>query len=357
MRQFFMLVASACAYSDGSHRAVAFAASQMLTSEANEFVKAALELRDVAEVPEAMMDVSGWADTADVRDSVVGSSDWHFYNAPADFVNYAAAPCGPSECLVTALSEQIQLTLSTDPTVSISQALKFVIHFVADLHQPLHVGRGSDDGGTAIKVSIPEPLTKRLHKAGRVSLHTVWDLALPEYASLVDREELNPGVPPAGVHIRAATKEQLYPRLSPAEIGADFHARAVAAVVAKDTLPEITPATIGQTDVLEQTFGRIATEVHKIGLLTAYSPFIAGGDKNAKLGLDKAYFEANIPVVQSLLQTASIRLAQVLNAIAAARVPPTTEAPASAAAHVAPTTAATAAAVDPLSYDLFQLAF
>ena len=47
-----------------------------------------------------------------------------------------------------------------------SQALKFLVHFVVDLHQPLHVGRATDRGGTAIDV---------FHGGKRVSLHRFWD--------------------------------------------------------------------------------------------------------------------------------------------------------------------------------------
>ena len=45
-------------------------------------------------------------------------------------------------------------------------ALRFVVHFVVDIHQPLHVGRVSDRGGNLVPVLV----------AGReTNLHAVWD--------------------------------------------------------------------------------------------------------------------------------------------------------------------------------------
>lgn len=51
-------------------------------------------------------------------------------------------------------------------------ALRFLIHFVGDLHQPLHVGRDEDAGGNKIKVTwFGHP----------TNLHTVWDTELIDY--------------------------------------------------------------------------------------------------------------------------------------------------------------------------------
>ncbi len=67
-----------------------------------------------------------------------------------------------------------------------SVALAFLVHFVGDLHQPLHVGRGCDQGGNALSVSWMGEDT---------NLHSVWDhgiidaenLSYTEYAESLDR--------------------------------------------------------------------------------------------------------------------------------------------------------------------------
>ena len=48
-------------------------------------------------------------------------------------------------------------------------ALKFLVHFIGDMHQPLHVGRGEDRGGNSIRV--------RWFGESR-NLHSVWDSAI-----------------------------------------------------------------------------------------------------------------------------------------------------------------------------------
>ncbi len=55
-------------------------------------------------------------------------------------------------------------------------AVKFIIHLIADLHQPLHVGDGTDRGGNDVKVQFFwEPS----------NLHRVWD------SGLIDRQQLS----------------------------------------------------------------------------------------------------------------------------------------------------------------------
>ncbi|HEY1145743.1 MAG TPA: S1/P1 nuclease [Allosphingosinicella sp.] len=55
-------------------------------------------------------------------------------------------------------------------------ALRFIVHIVADLHQPLHAGNGRDKGGNAVKVRFMGEET---------NLHTVWD------SGLMDQEQLS----------------------------------------------------------------------------------------------------------------------------------------------------------------------
>jgi hypothetical protein len=61
-----------------------------------------------------------------------------------------------------------------DPKASIADkqtALRFVVHLVGDLHQPLHAGKCCDKGGNDVKVTFFGKPT---------NLHAVWDSALPD---------------------------------------------------------------------------------------------------------------------------------------------------------------------------------
>lgn len=62
------------------------------------------------------------------------------------------------------------LLRSTSQKTEISTALPWLIHLVADIHQPLHVGRHGDEGGN--EVEIENPFNKRLPFS---SLHVYWD--------------------------------------------------------------------------------------------------------------------------------------------------------------------------------------
>lgn len=65
------------------------------------------------------------------------------------------------------------------------EALRFLVHLVGDIHQPLHVGRGDDKGGNDIKVKW---------FGEKSNLHRVWDsdiingqqLSYTEYASMIN---------------------------------------------------------------------------------------------------------------------------------------------------------------------------
>ena len=49
-------------------------------------------------------------------------------------------------------------------------ALKFVLHFVGDLHQPLHVSDNQDHGGNCVRLALGAPRT--------TNLHSYWDTGL-----------------------------------------------------------------------------------------------------------------------------------------------------------------------------------
>lgn len=58
-------------------------------------------------------------------------------------------------------------------------ALKFLVHLVGDLHQPMHTGRSEDSGGNAIKVKL-------MRKES--NLHGLWDSGLIDYAGMTYKE-------------------------------------------------------------------------------------------------------------------------------------------------------------------------
>jgi hypothetical protein len=117
-----------------------------------------------------------WADT--VRDDPAWerSVPWHYINFPdlppgADLAQARAAikrfRHPPEGDVLTAIA-RFTATLAdrARPRAERAEALRFVVHFVVDVHQPLHVARVSDGGGTEVDVRVGDDV---------MSLHRFWD--------------------------------------------------------------------------------------------------------------------------------------------------------------------------------------
>ena len=94
------------------------------------------------------------------------SGPWHYVNiADGDsFDDYRSPPEGDALWAIAHFRSRLRSENLTREQRS--EALKFLVHFVVDLHQPLHVGRRADRGGTTTEVFLGET---------RTSLHRFWD--------------------------------------------------------------------------------------------------------------------------------------------------------------------------------------
>jgi len=163
--------APALAWGKTGHRVVAQIADGRLTARTRQAVKAILGVETLAEA-------ANWPDTMKSDPSPFWqrqASPWHYVTVPTG-KSYAAVGAPPEGDAVTALT-RFSATLR-DPRASLTErqaALRFVVHIVGDLHQPLHTGNGNDRGGNDRKVTF----------FGRATnLHSVWD------SGLVDDEQL-----------------------------------------------------------------------------------------------------------------------------------------------------------------------
>ncbi len=119
-------------------------------------------------------------------DQIRGDSkyDWaktlHYVNAPRNEENIVLErDCAKGECVVGAIPHF--LAVATDPTKPIEErqeALKFAIHFIGDLHQPLHTGFADDMGGNRIQVIAFGDM--------KTNLHALWDSVLIHHKSQGD---------------------------------------------------------------------------------------------------------------------------------------------------------------------------
>ena len=158
------------------HRAVARIAENHLSATARREVVRLLG-------HETMPLVSTWADELRNDPQFSNTAPWHYLNVAVglDFPAFVkqlndpalAAPAAPTNAYTALLQARRDLK---DPKKTAEEkvvALKFIIHLVGDVHQPLHVGHAEDKGGNEIKVTW--------RSRDETNLHSVWDGALVEY--------------------------------------------------------------------------------------------------------------------------------------------------------------------------------
>jgi len=144
------------------HRLVALIAEEHLTTKTRQKVEELL-------APATMADVSSWADEERSRDR--STSTWHYidYNIVDGRVKEGTATHGT---ILDAISSQSEILRSSPDRAQRERALKFLIHFLADLHQPLHCADNDDAGGNRVDVVVD----------GRPSrLHRAWDYNVPAH--------------------------------------------------------------------------------------------------------------------------------------------------------------------------------
>ena len=225
-----------------------------------------------------MADEATWADRyRDMnqrRSHYTATRNWHFVDLEIDSpsMNEAcsgqkqlpqgtAASAGPANDCVVDKIEQFQEELSSSATASAERlmALQFLLHFVGDLHQPLHSSDRNDQGGNGKTVSAPG--------FNQGKLHGYWDTEFVQ------------------------------------QLGTDPQA------VAANLEASITPA-----DRIEWTKGTVeswAMESFSAAKTVAYGR-LPQPDPNGTFELSADYVGATRPIVSTQLSKAGVRLAAIL---------------------------------------------
>jgi hypothetical protein len=129
-----------------------------------------------------MADSSTWAD--DLRGSRPEVSPWHYIDIPRDAPRSALAESCPAStgCVTSALHHQIKLLRNDETDARVrADALRFIIHFVGDLHQPLHCVSNNDMGGNCVPVDFfgNAPVEKNPQSEYYApNLHGIWDYGI-----------------------------------------------------------------------------------------------------------------------------------------------------------------------------------
>jgi hypothetical protein len=246
---------------------------------------------------DSMADSSTWAD--DVR-RAERTGKWHYMDIPRQVTGGdLSAYCEPVDtagkgerqgCVLTAIA--FNRDILADPKASGAErarALRYLIHFVGDLHQPLHTTDNKDQGGNCDPVELIDAVTIS-------NLHSVWDSGLLEE------------------HLRQVHK-------TPAEYAALLNQRF------QPEKAQWAPHFSGNEDVTKWVW-----ESHAAGIDTTYGaiqpaipmePANGATDCNAEnakvyaehIRLGSDYLEKAIPVIDKELAKAGYRLAALLNSI------------------------------------------
>ncbi len=148
------------------HNAIAHIAQRHLTCRAEREVTRLLEGYNMAYW-------STWADGLRDDDRYDGFTTWHYANADAGYT-YATSPKHPDGDVFTAVEhcvDQLETKGLSDSLKGLY--LKLLIHFVGDMHCPMHAGYASDRGGNDFEVGW---------SGGKSNLHRLWDSQLIDAA-------------------------------------------------------------------------------------------------------------------------------------------------------------------------------
>ncbi len=237
-----ILIPSVCfAWGRDGHRITGFIAAKHLTPQATAAVKNLLG-------DESLADVSTWAD--EIRREQKNTAPLHYANVDPGHDRFSLdRDCPEQGCVVSAIIKYSHILRNQNATRHDRvEALKFLVHFVGDVHQPLHVSHARDRGGNDIKVTFFE---------NRTNLHSLWDSGM----------------------IRRTKK------------GWTEYAKELAANIAP------------QERLLYGTLDPVAwaTESHKLAVSNAYAI-----PKDGRIGQD--YLDEHFPVIERRLSIASVRL-------------------------------------------------
>ncbi len=233
------------------HQTVARIAENHLSPQAKAAVKSLLG-------SEAITDVASWADEVRNDPEYKSTAPWHFLNLPLGLSREAfekAVKGQSQENVYSAILAQEKVLKDENSTREQKvNALKFLVHFIGDAHQPMHISRAEDKGGNTIQLQYNNKGT---------NLHSLWD------SRLIDKEGLS-------YSELAGKVDQVSPEL--VKQGAN-------------------------TDPMAWVW-----ESYQIS-----SKLYPEIEKNNKLGED--YYKAHIEIVNERLELAGLRLAAVLNAL------------------------------------------
>ncbi|QAU23665.1 S1/P1 Nuclease [Dyella sp. M7H15-1] len=248
------IVPAAQAWGPLGHSVVAELAQRHLSPAA----EAEVEHLRALDHTKSLADIASWAD--EIRNDPKQQDLWN-KTRPLHFIDFRSGDCiytpprdcKDGQCVVEAISHYIAILSDRSQTDQARlQALKFVVHFIGDIHQPLHGGYKDDLGGNKYQVQFQGQGT---------NLHRVWDSGL----------------------------------LSTRQLGWKAYVNRLDAQGAMQLPPPMAPYDNAAAQWAEESC-RISHDIYPSGHV-----------------IDQAYINAKLPVAEARLREAGRRLAEVLN--------------------------------------------
>jgi nuclease S1 len=278
-----LLLAAQAAFAWGpqGHRTIGAIADRLLTPEAHAAVLEILaDDRDKFGNPSGrttLESVSEWSD--EIRGTPAERSTWHYDDVPVCGSEAKARYCPAAQCNTGQLARLIGVLRDAHtPPRERDEALKWVVHLLGDIHQPLHAADNGDHGGNLVPVALEGVRTR-----GRENLHRAWDNDLVQLAL----QARNHQQPPRDIDALAAEAANLE-----REVGQ------------------------GTPDSWARESNNLARNV-----AYHYPGFACNSFPSGIVVLDAAYLDAAELVVRERLLLAGARLANVLNAALAPTEP------------------------------------
>ena len=174
-----LLPAPAAAWWDYGHETVAQIATRNISPEAQREIRRLLSKAGQLDTPTCaaatIEDLSVWPDCIrSIRDRFSYTAPWHYQNVDVCRPFDQTAACRDGNCVSAQIERNARLLADRSlPDRERLMALGFLVHFVGDMHQPMHAGDRGDLGGNRFVASYGLI-------AGRTNLHTIWDGYLAE---------------------------------------------------------------------------------------------------------------------------------------------------------------------------------
>lgn len=275
-RCLFTFACCSYGWSGIGHDTIGRIALKYVDDKTRLFVVNGLGSLDPNDLDGDMIDAGRWADQ--VPDDMNWSRKYHFASTPTRQCVGFDYNRDCSGCIVSAIANYTIRAINTNLTFDERfEALRFVIHFMGDIHIPMHLGFKGDAGGNGISIT-------GIASQYPVNLHNVWDYHILQRFNLK-------------ALVSQSTDNGQYDSL----------------------FDSLTPEDISYQTMLELATS-MAFETNQIACTSAYRHMACSGPCWIESGdsLEDDYWNTHVPVAQTQLELAGKRLAALLTLMASA---------------------------------------